>query len=135
MNRYVMAFCLGLMIVWNTGCGTPTRAPAPPLASVKGSIKLDGEPMADGEIAFSVPGETPKVFPISKGSFSGQANEGKNLVEVFLYKEGPPLSTDPKGPPTKINTLPPKYSGSESTLKAEVAAGNANDFKFEVTSK
>jgi len=118
-----------LVLPWNSGCGKGKPAPVP----VKGTVQLNGKPLPKGEIIFSVPGEPVCTFQISDGSFSGDAHPGKNRVEVASYKDGPPLSTDPSGPPTKVNTLPPRYN-IKTTLDADVTEGGANDFKFTLTS-
>jgi len=99
---------------------------------VKGTVNIDGKPMASGDVIFNIAGELPKGFTVTNGKFSGEAYEGKNRVDVISNKDGPPLSTDPNTP-TKINVVSPKYAGERSILNAEVKTGGANDFKFDVT--
>ena len=115
------------------GCG-PTPRKAATTIAVKGTVNLDGKPMPTGQVQFSVPGEPVQQFPVSNGSFSGQANEGTNKVEFAMFKDGPPLTTDLEKKPTKVNALPSKYQ-FESKVTADVKAGGANEFKFEITSK
>jgi hypothetical protein len=81
-----------------------------------------------------MPGVPPRIVQISNGTFSGEAPIGKNQVEVFVYVEGPPTDKYP-GVPTKKNTTPAKYWGPNTTLDATVAAGAANEFKFDLKSK
>jgi hypothetical protein len=114
------------------GCGKGKPKPVP--AAVKGAVTLDGKALPDGEIIFTASGFAPVILPIKDGAFSGEANVGKNAVEVRAYKVGPPLSTDPKGAPTKTNYIPAQYN-DKTTLSADVAADTTNDFKFDVTSK
>lgn len=123
----------GFALVAASGCEEKTRKAAAGVA-VKGTVNLDGKPMAAGEITFSVPGEPGQPCPIAAGSFSGKGYEGVNKVEFALFKDGPPLSTDPNKTPTKVNALPTKYH-FESKITAEVKLGGANEFKFDITSK
>jgi hypothetical protein len=102
------------------------------MATVKGTVKLDGAPMQSGEIDFDAPAQPPKTLKIENGTFSGEVFSGKNIVRIHSYKEGPPLMTDNEKKPTKQETLPAKYNAS-STLSADVPAGGATDLKFEVT--
>jgi len=61
-------------------------------------------------------GQPPKSATVTGGNFTGEAYVGKNKVEVYSVKEGPPLTTDPSNTPTKTTTL-------VATDSAEVAAG------------
>ena len=122
--------CLALIFVWITGCGSDNSKKGPPKTQVKGTVLLDGKPMSEGEILFGVTGEPGISIPISNGSFSGEAVEGKNRVEISSFKDGPATTS----PPPKINTIPRRYN-YDSTLKADVTPGAANEFKFEIKSK
>jgi hypothetical protein len=132
MNRLGLAVCLGLAIVLNSGCG-PKGPPQAPVAKVKGTVNIDGKPIPTGEIHFGMLGVPPKVSKITEGKYEGEAPVGDNKVEVFIYKEEP----NPRYPdnPFKINTVPDKYSGPKTTLKASVQVGETNEFPFEITSK
>lgn len=124
-------FVLSLLLV---GCGNKGNNK---LASVpvKGKVTLDGKDMPEGEITFEVVGEgPPMIFTITNGTFSGEANVGKNRVSVQSFKVGPPLSTEPNGPPTKVNFIPDRYNG-HTTLEAVVTKDGANEFTFAVTSR
>ena len=120
------------LAVLNFGCSNAKNEPAE--QSVKGQVMLDGKPMAEGEVTFAVIGVPGRPMVVTNGAFSGKAVAGKNRVEVRSFKAGPPLSTDAEKKPTQVNFLPDKYS-AQSKLEADVKAGDANDFKFEVTSK
>jgi len=124
--------CLGLAFIVGFGCSSSVKKPA--VVDVKGTVNLNGKPLSEGEIAFDKSGEVPQVAPIKEGAFSGKGFVGENRVEIRAFKVGPPLSTDPTNTPTKVNFLSDKYQGPNSTLKATVPAGGANDLKFEVTS-
>lgn len=128
-----VGICIGLSILLASGCG-PKKPTGPADVPVKGQVILDGKPLAEGQIAFFVQGSAPGSFPVSNGAFSGTAKEGTNRVEVRAFKDGPPLNTDPNKTPTKVNILPAKYN-TESKLTADVKAGSANEFKFDVTSR
>ncbi|WP_040891671.1 hypothetical protein [Zavarzinella formosa] len=132
MDRRAWLMALFITIVSTTGCDSgKKKAVAVP---VKGSVMIDGKPLAEGEISFLVSNEAPTTFPIKDGAYSGNANVGKNKVEVRAFKDGPPLSTDPEKKPTKLNYLPERF-GISSQLTAEVTAGGTNDFKFEVSAR
>jgi hypothetical protein len=133
MNRYALAVCVGLVIVCNSGCGKPARRVAPPLRSVKGTVNLDGKPMADGEIWFDRYGEPVKIFQIKNGIYAGEAHEGENRVEIRAFKDAPGVGSIKGEPITlKMNIIPAEFN-TESDLKADVTASGANDFKFDIT--
>ena len=120
------------LAVLNFGCSNGKNEPAE--QPVKGQVMLDGKPMAEGEVTFAVPGLPGRPMAVANGAFSGKALPGINRVEVRSFKAGPPLSTDVEKKPTMVNFLPDKYS-FQSKLEADVKAGGANDYKFEITSK
>jgi len=103
-------------------------------APVEGTVLLDGRPMRSGEIWFVPAGKPATKLTIMEmdGTFSGLAAIGRNRVEIYLFKDGPPSATDPKVA-TKINVIHPKYSGPQSSLVVDVA-DRVNDFKFAVLS-
>jgi hypothetical protein len=132
MPRSIWLLAFGLAFSIPFGCGgTTSKAKSTP---VKGTVTLDGKPLVDGEITFLLAGEAPSVIPIKDGAYTGNAFAGSNKVEILAFKEGPPLSTDPTKTPTKRNFIPDRFNVM-SKLTAEVVAGGANDFKFDVTSR
>lgn len=133
MKRICPAICFGLAILWNVGCTAPPKGAAP-TASVKGTVELDGKLAPSGELHFSIADYPPSVLQITNGTYSGEAPVGKNKVEVFIYVEGP-ASEKYGGVRSKTNTAPEKYWGPNTTLDATVKAGEANEFKFKLTSK
>src|SRR5689334_9544966 len=100
MFRYSIVSAL-LFLVAVAGCADRKAVPVP----VKGTVKLDGKPMADGEVSFCLFGEPPRVMPVKDGQFSGEALNGSNRVEVHAFKAGSPLSTDPTKAPTRVNFI------------------------------
>jgi len=134
MIRLVSASSVtGLLVLGIVGCG-PDAPKVAESIPVKGTVKLDGKPMDAGEVSFSIAGQPGRIATVTNGEFSGNAYPGTNKVEFAHFKEGPPLSTDPKKAPTKVNDLPAKYQ-FESKVTAEVKAGGPNEFKFDITSK
>lgn len=115
------------------GCGG-AKVPQPDTAAVKGTVTLDGAPMATGEVVFEVPGKSAVVLPVNSGAYSGQVAIGLNKVSVFSYRKGPVVDMGgEKFGGGMENFIPPQYN-AESTMKANVEAGGANEFKFEVKS-
>jgi hypothetical protein len=129
--RFALCFVPALLLILGCGGGKPTAAQT---AGVKGTVNIDNKPVPTGEIHFGVTGTPPKVLEIKDGNFSGDAPIGKNQVEVFIYTEGP-ASEKYGGTRSKINTVPQKYWGANTTLSATVNAGASNEFKFDITSK
>lgn len=128
------AFYLSLLVIFfATGCGTPDILPV----IVEGSVELDGKPMADGTIEFSLQGYPPAQIQITDGKFQGKAMPGSNIVRFARWV---PNQWDPSIPesmkkgndPGKKNILPEKY-GNQSKMTADVKANSK--FTFQVTSK
>jgi hypothetical protein len=130
MFRFFSLLGLCVAVVLVSGCN---KTPKDQSVPVQGQVNLDGKPMSDGDVYFSLQGMPPSVMAVTNGTYSGQARVGQNRVEVRAYKVGPPISTDPDKKPTKLNYLPPKWN-AKSELTADVKAGAANEFKFDVTS-
>jgi hypothetical protein len=116
--------------------GCAPKVKAPDLAKIKGTVTLDGQPMASGEITFVVLGKHTALLPVTGGTFSGEVSVGANRVEVYSYKEGGEVVEmgGQKYGGGRVNVIPAKFN-ADSTLKAEVAPQGANEFKFEVTSQ
>jgi hypothetical protein len=133
MRLLVPLVCLGIVVALTSGC-TPSVPKPPPLATVKGTIQLDGKPMKSGDVEFEAIAQPPKTMKIEDGAFSGEVFTGKNTVRVHMYKEGPPASTDPEKKPMKMEAIPAQYN-TKSSLSYDVPEGGASDLKFNVTSK
>ena len=112
------------------GCGQATYQ-KPPVAEVKGTVTVDGRPLPQGEIAFSIAGQPPLTLPVTNGAYTGDGYVGQTRVEVSAWQDGPPLATNPQGPPMKLNTIAPRYN-YQSQLSAVVASGIPNEFSFVV---
>jgi hypothetical protein len=133
MSRFVFGIVLCCAALLSVGCGSDQPG-LPPLAPVKGTIQLDGQPVPTGELHFSMTGVPPQVLPITSGAFEGKAPVGKNKVEVFIYQEGPP-SSKYGGAASKVNVAPAKYWGPTSMLETTINASGTNEVKFDMTSK
>jgi hypothetical protein len=132
MNRFVCVAVLAGVAWCATGC-KDSSATTPSLVPVKGTVTLDGKPMAGGEVRFTAPGQTLRTVEIKDGAFSGQAYPGKNRVDVVWDQDGPPNPMDPSSR-IKVNTVAPQFSGPNSKLSADIGSSGAPDLKFEVTS-
>lgn len=112
-------------------CAPPPNG-LPPSAPVTGTVKLDGKPIAKGEIHFVQAGLVPSVLEISNGTFSGKALLGQSKVEVMIFAE---VESDKyPGVKTKANVAPEKYSGPQTTLDADISGSKKNELKFDLTS-
>jgi hypothetical protein len=118
------------------GCGGPKVLPEYP---VKGTVTLDGSPMAEGEIYFIDPAtSTSSVLTVANGQFEGKSEAGNFKVEINQFREetvqADATGYAPPGGTTKKNVVLPEYNAN-STIKAEVKAGGPNEFKFEAKTK
>jgi hypothetical protein len=132
MNRLACVVALAVVPWCVTGC-KDSSSTAPGLVSVKGTVTLDGKPMAGGEVRFTAPGQSLRTVEIKDGAFSGQAYPGKNRVDVVWDQDGPPNPMDPSSR-IKVNTVAPQFWGPNSKLSADVGTSGATDLKFDVTS-
>ena len=131
MRLVVFFVFMGIVVALTSGC-TPSVPKAPPLATVKGTVQLDGKPMKNGEIEFEAIAQPPKTLQIENGAFSGEVFTGKNTVRFHMYKEGPPASTDPEKPK---NWRPSTPVQRKSQVRLRCAWGGKSDLKFDMTSK
>ena len=131
--------CLGLIVLTSAlaGCNGQSGPKVATLCDVSGTVDLDGQPMADGEISFSKPGAGPTIIAVKDGKFAGKTSAGEKRVEIRKYIPGKPIMMGDKPsltPPDPENILPAKYN-AESKLTATIPDAGKNDLKFEVTSK
>jgi len=123
------------------GCSSGGR-PAEKTYPVSGTVTLDGQPLAEGEIIFKDPAKGDVYLgQIKDGKFELQASAGPKRVEIYAYKmELDPVAREMYGEeaqPTKVNYIPPRYN-TESTLTATVEAATdkgKNSFEFAITSQ
>ena len=136
MSRQIRWRWLPLLALVACAC-TPSSSPhKEDTYPVRGTVTLDGAPLADGEIQF-ITRETAAldVLPIKGGKFEGQAKAGQRRVEIKAYREEqvvPMPGADPQ--PTRVNYLPAKYN-TQSELTEQVTADGPNEFTFELVSE
>jgi hypothetical protein len=137
-----------ILIVGLLGPGCSQEGDELPREAVSGTVSLDGQPLAKGTIRFMPAqggGQVAAVEGggmIDEGSFSipreGGLVPGNYQVAVYAGGAGA-ASKGANGPVTggaapNKESIPTKYN-SKSTLTAEVKKGDANSFKFDLTSK
>lgn len=135
MRWFVLATIL-VVSSFAVGC-TPAMPKLPPLMPVKGVVKLDGQPMAAGEVVFTVSGQPEQRIPVTAGAYSGNAMVGANAVGVFSYIESPPDSGLETDTVKKTNVVADRFS-FQTTLSAEVKKVTPeapNEFNFEATTR
>jgi hypothetical protein len=106
----------------------------PGSAPVSGTIKLDGKPLADGEISFITVGYPPETLPVKDGSYQGKVKVGEHKVEVAAWRDAPQMMGGKEIGRTKENYIAPRFN-QQSQLKADVKASGSNTFSFEVYSQ
>lgn len=127
-----------LLIALMVACGCArTGQPSPPLASVSGTVTLDGQLLPDGFVTFVSPQQGLfEAFPIKEGRYTGKAGLGTRRVEIIAVREEQPSQTTSRAEepprPQRENYLPAKYS-TKSTLTAEVTRDGPNVFDFDLT--
>jgi hypothetical protein len=111
-----------LVILVLTGCGGPMKY------TVTGTVTFDGEPIADGHIAF-IPEDAGQGGGgrITKGRYTVQADPGKNRVEVRAVKKMMIIGPDGKPVEDFGAYIPPKYN-INTTLKADITEATTLDF-------
>jgi hypothetical protein len=140
MVRQIWCFCLVALFLVPCACNSSSSPHVQETYPVSGSVTLDGEPLADGEINFLTPQEgTLDIVHITNGKFQGQAKAGSRRVEIKAFREEKPaeqgeLSMPGADEPTRINYIPSRYN-TESTLTAEVTEAGPNEFTFELKSE
>jgi hypothetical protein len=114
-------------------------APAKPAFPVRGSVTLDGQPMASGEIHFKIPAKG-SIEPITvrSGSFQGAvARSGSFVVEVYSFRK-PTLSAEQLAkldPVARVTAGEPKNIVADGLrLSAEVKSEGDNAYSFSVRS-
>src|SRR5581483_5970329 len=125
----------GLFLLALCGCSSGEPYPVP----VRGTVSVDGKPLAEGKISFLTPGKVPEMLDIKDGQYTGKVNWGERRVEIAAYRpyrvpDDAPAHLRPLMAQGKENYLPRKYH-RDSTLQAEVKASGDNEFNFELASE
>jgi hypothetical protein len=120
------------------GCGGD---PGPKVYDVRGTVSLDGEPLAIGDVIFeATDGSSTQAGQIKDGAFAFQAQPGPKNVSIRASKKkyGAP-GIGPRGENfILVRMIPKKYDLPENKLKADVKESNDesdNRFEFKLTTE
>ena len=122
-----LLFCLVILV--QSGCGSTAH-------NVSGTVKLDGEPISEGHIAFVTEGGGGGGGAITNGQYTVAVTPGKAKVQITADKMQP-LPPGEKGMYGKKEELrsyiPSKYN-TETELKADIT-GPTSNLDFNLKSK
>jgi hypothetical protein len=113
-----------------SGCGNSE----PKLVEVKGTVTLDGVPLADGFMYFkTIETGSLERIEIKGGAFNGKALPGLRRVEI-ISNVPKKVVIDGKTIEVPDNIIHPSFN-IDSKLTAQVVADGANTFAFAVKKK
>lgn len=135
----VLAACLTAAAVAATGCSSESDGLA--REAISGTVTFDGQPLERGSITFLPEGQLPTQggAPIMDGKYSIAQNEGLVAGKYHVAITAPlgegekskdTVSNAPGMPPKPPKDLIPAQYNTKSTLVADVEAGKANTFDF-----
>ncbi len=136
-KTFIRVSLLSCMVMYTgSGCGDG----GPDIATVEGTVTMDGKPLEGATVVFVPPGGRPAGGPTdAKGkyvlNFSGGrkgAIPGENRVQITT-KSDPHTAADGKPVPGKPETIPTEYN-TRSTLKFDVKQGEKNIANFDLKS-
>ena len=134
MLKYLTLAAALLTCFGNLGCGGDEVADAPDTVTVKGTVTLDGKPLAAGEVIFTSDADEEQssngAGEIKDGKFTFEMTVGKKNVKIISMKKG---EKDETGAGLEENIIPAKYN-EETTLTAEVTKDGKNEFPFKLES-
>ena len=130
MNRILL---IAFVVLVQVGCNAsqePARFP------VRGTVLVDGQPLAEGLIYFkTIATGAIDSAPIKDGKFEGQAEAGQRRVEIVSPKTvDNPNATPGMLDKEQIETIPARYN-RDSTLEEVVKADGANEYQFDLKAK
>lgn len=119
------------------GCGGPD---GPDLATVEGTVTLDGEPLPDASVTFTPTEGSPSYgrtdeqghFQLTYTRQRQGAELGEHVVEIRTYRGGP--EGDPNRTPEKVPAQYNLNATDNPDMKRTVEAGH-NEFTFELSSE
>lgn len=129
------------------GCGRSAAVPKLQTLPVKGTVTLDGKPLAAADVVFMT-FDPPAAFvgtTQDDGTYQLQGPEGREAflkgsckvtVSRMVKPDGSPLA--PGELPAMVEAveqLPPKYSRLEATVLAETLTPEGGTFDFKLTSQ
>jgi hypothetical protein len=129
-SRWCVCLSLAGLLIGLSGCG---RGSPPPRAGVRGTVTLDGAPMAEGQIMFlDAAGEgAPAFLDVKDGRFEGDVPLGKKKVRVLSFKKGK-LKTGEEDA-VGVQVVHPHYNRN-TKLTAEVSSSGVTPSEFNVKS-
>ncbi len=136
MRSFHVPACAWLLSILLSGCGG-VPSDQPDLGKVSGTVKLDGNPLANVVVAFEpAGGGRPSIGKTDEsGHYSLSYNETERGAVVGSHKvsiTSPSDAPSPTGAPPK-DPIPAKYN-VKSELTRDVAKGE-NSIDFDLTSK
>jgi len=142
LSTWLQSLVLLMLVVLVAGCG-PARRPTVKTAKVSGTIKMDGQPLADAQVNFLAAEYAGVANTDATGHYELEAQPGANKVYVVKYEGvGPNFdetmigSSDAPGASGPKQLVPKKYSEPASTeLEFTVPDAGSTDANFELTSR
>lgn len=130
MNRGIISVGLITALLALTGCNES----GPAKLDVSGTVKYDGQEVADGYITFTPADKTigPEAGPIKDGKYRVHAVAGQNKVQIQANRSVPGKK-GPMGEPAVEQYIPKQYN-EETTLTADVASGKT-EHNFDLKKK
>lgn len=138
--------CLATLMIW--GCSEEAPNYAEQLVPLRGTVTLDGKPLADATVVFLArEGESRQTSGTTDdtGQFSlatGSGNEGAIpgeydvLITKFVMPDGSPVPPDV--PPMDVGAteaLPPHYSSPSAMTLSATVPESGGDVVFDLLSK
>jgi hypothetical protein len=119
---------LALLVFLALGCK------ADPFTDVSGTVTLDGNPIAEGEIIFEAGDHsaTPSAGKIVDGRFKFRATYGAKKVQINATKDTGRKEKD--GWPIFQSIIPERYN-TKSELTADIKTSGPNEFTFTLVTK
>lgn len=141
-SRVALTVRIGaLLIVQGAAlCGCGGQGDRPPLGAVRGTVTLDGQPLADAQVTFAPESGRPSIGRTdSAGRYEltyVMATKGAKVGRHRVFVDWAPVDADVEDGRQKASarpTIPARY-GRQSELTADVRGG-ANTFDFALESK
>lgn len=123
---------LTLSLIMIGGCAARSELE---MAQVRGTVTLDGMPLAEGVIVFTKEGEIPREISIVQGRYEGTAYVGMNQIQFAVYRPARRRAfSGPGAEETSLENILPSRYNQESTMGRMVQRGE-NRFDFALESK
>lgn len=140
MQRVTFSLLL-ILSPWVLGCGGGGPSDVPPLGTVTGVVKLDGEPLAGAQVTFSPEnGRSSTAETDATGRYDLRysaelkgAVVGQHTVAITTYRDAVSDETTGKNQPAVAERVPKRYN--ESTQLTEEVKAGANTIDFDLQSK